>query len=731
MDKEKLIQRLMVTFVAELEEHARVFERDLLALEKGPEASRAELWQTLLRTLHSLKGASRSVNQPVLEQACHALEDTLVQAREGKRQPDSEFFQLLFAYSDALQEAARRLRSQQSLSGSPLQSLLPRPGRPQAEPATAEPAPAETPAPPALSRKDVFVRVAADKLDALMDRGGELLVARRRSASRLDELQALREVIQHCSAEWTRLEKPLRKFTGPSAAQEWLPRRALQAMERTRDYLKQLERRIDELAARTAADNRFLEQAAEPLEAEIRRVRLFPFGDGCEGLERTVRDLARTAGKEVQLVLRGRRTELDRSILESLKDPLWHLVRNAVDHGAEPPQERLALGKSARSIVTVAAAVRGEGVEVVVADDGRGLSLSAIREQARRRGLVVPEDPLELAQLVFLPGFSTAPKLTELSGRGVGLDVVKNRVEALRGRVQIFSEEGRGCRFVLNLPLTLSTIRAVLVKAGGQSYALPTACVRRMLRIDPEEFASVEGRDVLLNDGSPVPVISLLEVLGLGLERFPAPRSKQSLVVVAWGERQIALAVDALLAEEEFVVKSLGSRFRRVRHFAGATILSTGHIALILSISDLVHTALGLKPAGSLRPAGDDQFSVTRRRLLVVDDSVTTRSLEKSILEAAGYDVHVAADGLDAWHKLSEVEPDLVVADVEMPAMDGIALCEAIRGSKRWRNLPFVLVTALESQQDKARGLQAGADAYLPKQAFDQSQLLETVARLL
>ncbi|MCW5871566.1 MAG: response regulator, partial [Candidatus Eremiobacteraeota bacterium] len=319
----------------------------------------------------------------------------------------------------------------------------------------------------------------------------------------------------------------------------------------------------------------------------------------------------------------------------------------------------------------------------------------------------------------------------ELSGRGVGLDVVKNRVEALRGRVQIFSEEGRGCRFVLNLPLTLSTIRAVLVKAGGQSYALPTACVRRMLRIDPEEFASVEGRDVLLNDGSPVPVISLLEVLGLGLERFPAPRSKQSLVVVAWGERQIALAVDALLAEEEFVVKSLGSRFRRVRHFAGATILSTGHIALILSISDLVHTALGLKPAGSLRPAGDDQFSVTRRRLLVVDDSVTTRSLEKSILEAAGYDVHVAADGLDAWHKLSEVEPDLVVADVEMPAMDGIALCEAIRGSKRWRNLPFVLVTALESQQDKARGLQAGADAYLPKQAFDQSQLLETVARLL
>jgi two-component system chemotaxis sensor kinase CheA len=748
MDKDRLVRRLMATFLGELEEHVRSLNQDLLSLEKSPEpAARAQLFTTLFRTAHSLKGAARSVNVGVIEAAGHRLEEILAAARDGVLAAGPEVIQTLFAAADAIQEAGKRLREGRELAGSSLAVLLPRleiaaGGRAssQAQPEShVEPRRA-----PVAPRDDSWVRVPAEKLDELLTRSGELLVARRRTEARGDEVAALQELVERWRGEWRTAERGFKrilprsggKIGGPPSQKAAggpgvLPERTALAMERNGENLRGLEKALERLADGLQADRYILEQAAAPLEEEVRRVRMLPFAQACEGLERMARDLSRAAGKDVDLVIEGGEVELDRTILEGLKDPLLHLVRNAVDHGVELPAERLAAGKPRRGRITVGAALRGTRVEVVVADDGRGLDLDAIREQARKRGLPVPEDKHEVARLIFFAGFSTSPIITELSGRGVGLDVARSRVEALHGTIDFSSEPGRATRLVLAVPLTLTTVRALLVAAGGQTLAFLTSTVERLLRVGPEDIRSVEGREVLVLGAVPVPVAPLAEVLGLPAVEPAQPGKKVPVVIVAAGDQRAAFVVDELLAEGEVVVKHLGPRLVRVRNIAGATVLPTGRVALILNAVDLVRSGLGHAAARTVSAAFAVRAPEAKRRLLVVEDSVTTRTLEKSILEAAGYDVLIAADGAEAWRILQAKGADLVVTDIEMPRMDGFALTEAIRASKRFRELPVVLVTALESERDKTRGMEAGADAYLLKSAFDQKNLLETIGHLL
>jgi two-component system chemotaxis sensor kinase CheA len=572
--------------------------------------------------------------------------------------------------------------------------------------------------------------------------------------SRAEELAALRDLVARWKAEWRAVEKPLAAFlnaqgldsapgtaakpaaNGAAAASRAgadgrLPRRTAAVLGQVGGQLRQLEKELDRLVVAVIADGRVLKEAAGAIDEEVRRVRMLPFAEACQGLDRMVRDLARSTGKEVELAVEGGDVELDRSVLEGLKDPLRHMVRNAVDHGAEPPDERRAAGKPAALRLTVAAVLRGATVEVIVADDGRGLDLDALRQQARRRHLPEPADDREASRLIFLPGMSTAPLITDVSGRGVGMDVVKSRVEALHGTVDLASAPGRGTRFTLAVPLTLTTLRVLLVSTAGQTFAIPGSAVWKLVRIDPAWLRAIEGRQMLALGETPVPVASLAETLGLRGREAATPAGKARAVVLSAADQKAAFVVDDFQAEQEVVVKNLGARVRRLPHVWAATILPSGRIAPVLAAPNLVRTALRSGPAAPVAAAPERDAPKAKKRILIADDSVTTRTLEKSILEAAGYEVMAVADGAAAWQSLQEHGADLVVSDVDMPHMDGFALAEAVRASRRFYDLPVVLVTARETEEDKARGIAVQADAYLGKSGFDQKNLLETIAQLL
>lgn len=778
MDKVALLRRLMKTFLGEFEGHIHALDHNLVALESGAGSPvEPELLDALFRTAHTLKGAARAVDVGVLEAAAHHLESIFHAARDGTKGLGPEILQLLFLAVDAIKDTNLRLTAGLPPGDGPLAALLPMlqaaSGSSIVSPlavaaslpvATAiasvpvsvsfpVPVPVPVPVPMpmpvpvvAMGREEPAagavqgrsVRVSAARLDRILDLGGELLVVRRRAKARDVDVSRLLDMAKRSEVEWRQAVLPARRAArrsaggdsaAPGVAASTAP--STDVVERTEKYLQQLTRQLESLSASLRADRKALDQVAEPLEAEVLRSRMMPFAEGCEGLERAARDVARTAGKEVDLVIEGGEIEIDRSAMEDIKDPLLHLLRNAVDHGIEPREVRMAAGKRLRGLITIAAALRNGRVEVVVADDGGGLDLEAIRRQALKKGLAIPAEDQEVARLIFAPGFSTAAAITTLSGRGVGLDVVKTAVEARRGRVDISFEAGRGTRFVLFVPTTLTRLRALLVRAGGQIYAFDCADVQNLLRVGTDRLRMMEGRDVLTFDGRPVPVMPLTQILGLPTHEVSRVADKVPVVVLGTAAERAAFSVDELLAEQEVVIKDLGPRLRGVRSVVGATVLTTGRIALILDAAELVATSLGHAPTQALSAALGERPAEVKKRLLVVDDSVTTRTLVKAMLDAEGYTVTAAADGLEAWQLLQDQGADLVVSDVEMPRMDGFGLAEAIRGSARFRDLPVILMTSRESEKDRLHGMEVGATAYLPKSAFDQSNLIDAIRQIL
>jgi two-component system chemotaxis sensor kinase CheA len=738
MNKAALIESLMSTFVEEVAEHVSSFNRDLLALEGG-QGDPAALLQSLFRTAHNLKGASRAVDVTLIETACHNLEDILAGARDGDRALDALAFKFLFATADAIQDAGLRLKEKQSLAASPLATLSssppPAPSRridveaaasdqPIADLKAAAPEPL-LPAggPPAAMpaherREGDTLRVSAAKLDTVLARSGELLLAVRQTERRRDEWTAIEEAAAVVLADFHRMQVRLLPDVGGAT------RASVQQLGAGIDKLKEA---LERAVADAATVGRGLVRTAGDLDAGVRSLRMVPFAEAAQSLERTVRDLALAAGKEVGFRLMGQEVELDRAVAERLKDPLMHLVRNAVDHGIEAPADRIAAGKPAAGVITVSASLKGAQVEIAIQDDGRGLNRQRIREEARAMGLPEAVDDRDLLALVFHPGFSTARALTSVSGRGVGLDVVKSQVNALHGTVGLESISGAGTTFALTVPLTVTLIRALLVQSAGRTFALATTQVIGLRRLVPAEVRNVGGREMLAATHGLLPLVSVAEALGL-----PAPRRDRGqggfVVLVEAGTSRVAFVVDELLAEQDLVVTGLGRRLRRIPNVAGCALLEDGDIALILSAAELAETALH-GPGRSLMMPGPEH-EVVRRRLLVADDSVTTRTMEKAILEEAGYEVRVAADGHQAWRILQDEAIDLLVADVEMPGMDGFTLTETLRHSALPR-IPVVLVTSLSSDKHRARGLEVGADAYIVKGDFERAALLEAVGQLL
>ena len=754
MNQDELLERLLATFAGELDEHVRSLNASLLALERNTEnEARDQHVRELFRAAHSLKGAARSVGVKVVEAACHCLEELFGALRDGTAELASDAYQLLFSAVDAIDDAGQRLREGEKLDDSPLAMLVPQlegvartgvrpPPAPRSasgierrsgaaaavgEAAKAGPeAAAGNPAKRAETRER-SVRVSADKLDTLMSWSGELLVARQRLAARQLDVDKLYEQVERRLDDWRKLQRMLQPANFGKGMNGDRFRERLDAVGHS---LERIGRQAEALKSAFRADFLAIEQAAAPLDDSVRGARMLPFTIACEGLDRMVRDLTRTQGKAAALAIEGGDVELDREVLDRLRDPLLHLVRNAVDHGVEPPADRRAAGKPEAATIRVMASLRGGRVQIVVEDDGRGLDVAAVRERALALNVAVPRDEDGLARLVFLPGFSTARQVTEVSGRGIGLDVVKSAIEAQRGSVNVSFAPGRGMRFVLSLPLTLSVLRALLVRDADETFAFDDASIASLRRIKADDVRSVEGRQVLSVDGAHLPLVGLGAVLGRAEGKPIRPGESRSVVVLESDGRRAAFAVDELLTERDLTVKPLGPRLAGVRHVTGGTVLADGNVTLILNAQTLVEDALAASTGAALAAVPPPEDG-RRARLLLAEDSVTVRALEKSILEAAGYDVVAVVDGFEAWQLLQEFEADLVVSDVQMPRMDGITLTEKIRASSRLRALPVVLVTALNEETDRMRGLEAGANAYLVKSGFDQSMLLETIERLI
>jgi two-component system, chemotaxis family, sensor kinase CheA len=741
--------QLVAIFGAEAEERVQTMNRHLLALEAGPSGDELdEQVAGLFREAHSLKGAAGAVGMAQVEALGHRLESVFQRVRDGRLDLQPAHFDVLYGGVDAigalvpaaidgrpvqvdvnaLLEALERLADPAAMPSRPAPPPATPP--PELEPHVPQPAPPPA-APPAAAAPvqptaaEDTVRVAVAKLDTLMNQVGELVVARIAADQQLGQLRSLGQDLARWELAW-RAARPGRR---PSDA---VPLARL--VEDGATHLSGIRRQVELLARGCQADGRRLAQVVDELREEVRRARMLPVSTVVDGFPRLVRDLTRELGKEADLELRGVEVEVDRAVLEQLRAPLTHLLRNALDHGLETAKARALAGKPSRGDLVVGATQRKGVLQVEVSDDGAGIDPARVRAKALERGLLTAEsaeraDDQGVLDLIFRSGFSTAPTVTGLSGRGVGLDVVREHVERLHGTISLDTEVGRGTSFRLELPLTVATTLCLLVSAGGRPFGLPVTNVVRIERVREGDLGSIGCASVVAIDGRPIPVVPVATLLGLQETTGVATRT---VVVAGSAERRTALAVEALLGVQEMVVKPLPWPFARVRGTAGAATLASGEVVMIMNAADLTRPGAAARPGVvTAEPSPGHPAPARQASILVVDDSAVTRTLEKGILEAAGYQVHVAADGIGALDLLEREPCDLVITDIEMPRLDGFVLTERVRADEQLRDLPVVLVTSLDSENDRRRGVEVGADAYIVKGAFDQDRLLETIRRLI
>lgn len=666
---------LRALFKEECNEHLQTLEHGLLRLESTPGDTTA--LETTFRATHSLKGTGRMMEIEELERVAHACEDLLGQVRSGQLTFTPE---LLDRLSPALEQMRRVVREAVE--------------SPPAEPDIPE---------PEISEWET-VRVPAQKLDALLRLTGELAVTTQRLERSLRSVEELASL-------WEREEQNL-EFSGRH---------------------KQVSTLIQKVRKNSRDDVALLRIVTDEFKQSVVGLRLVAVSTVFNHFALSIRDLARSQGKEVQLVTEGMETTVDKHILEEIKDPLLHMIRNAIDHGIEAPEVRRAAGKPALATLTLRAYQTATRVVIELEDDGRGLDHEAIARTALEGGVRTQEQLALLSQkeqelLIFEPGFSTKESVSAVSGRGVGMDVVRTNVERLSGTIAIDSRQYKGCRFQLTFPITLVTTRVLLLQVARYNYAIPIESVDEGQRIHREQLFALEGRLALSVREEPVPIAYLHELLDLPLP--PMKKEALTCLILRDGERRAGILIDEVLDEQEVIQKPLSSLLPPLPLITGATVLGTGDICLTLNAPNVL-SAIERQHNSRALSLLETPASAPPKKLLLVEDSVTTRTWEKRVLEGAGYSVVTAVDGEDAYQKLLSQSFDGMVSDVEMPRLDGFGLTERVRKDLRFTGLPIILVTALASEEDRERGLTAGADAYLVKGPLEQRVLLQTLESYL
>lgn len=754
---EELLKRLKETFRVEAEEHIRSLTSGLIALEKTPISEvNSLLIEAILRDAHSLKGAARSVNVKEVESICQVLEsifgkikyegmsltaiqydlihlaiDDIAQIVSGSRTKNPKEVRELITELRSVTEAAPLDKTDEEfskvveLSSHETHGIVSDIKEPQAvtEILSAEkPAHIET------------VRIQTAKLDPLFLQAEEMVQTKNAAIQRTTELKQITDYIAVWKTELRTLE--LRNTNGT-------PLQCKEILDLAKGKLRELDINIAAVAQAVENDQRILSRMIDRHLESMKSVLMLPVSTITEGFPIFVRDIARSQGKEVNLTIEGKEIEVDKRVLEELKDPLVHLLRNCIDHGIQKPAEREGLKKPPYGeIALLFSAMEGRQLEVAIFDDGSGIDLDKVRTAVIKSGVHTKETLEHLStpdtlKLIYQSGITTSQIITDISGRGLGLAIVREKVEKLGGSISVESKANYGTTFRIKLPLTLSTFKGVLVRVGEHLFIVPTISIKRAARVPHDEIKTVENNETVMIDGKIFSAVYLRKVLGIANannetlanknDALVPPNVAQLLVLVS-ADQQIAFIVDEILDEYQILVKDMGKQLSRVRNISGAAVLGSGKVVPVINVSDLLKSASRIEIAVQ---ESKETGVVKKQKVLVIDDSITSRTLIKNIVESAGYIVDTAVDGIDAYTKIFVNEYDIIISDVDMPRMNGFELTAKIRKDKKLTDLPVVLVTALESRDDRERGIDAGANAYIVKSSFDQSNLLEVINKLI
>ena len=750
---------LLELFSLEAEAQTQVLSTGLLALERDP--TQADHLESCMRAAHSLKGAARIVGVDAGVSVAHVMEDCLVSAQEGRLYLRPEHIDALLQGTDLLMRIATPdnapgiadIEAYVALMGLLLDPMaLAAPISTPIAPFMAEPEPValapviEVPVPvieplpvapadpPVKNRRTTdtgerVLRVTAERLNSLLDLSSKSLVETLRLKPHLATMQRLKRVQGNGLRALENLNALLKDQTLSLEAQEALDD-ARRLLAESQQLLVGKNAELDEFAWQAS-------QRAQVLYDTALACRMRPFADVLAGQARMVRDLGRSLGKQVRLEIEGEKTQVDRDVLEKLEAPLTHLLRNAVDHGIETPEQRVLAGKPAEGLIRLRASHQAGLLVLELSDDGNGVDLEKVRRSIIERHLSPAETAAQLSEeelltFLFLPGFSLRDKVTEVSGRGVGLDAVQHMVRQLHGAVVLEQTAGEGSHFHLEVPLTLSVVRSLVVEVGDEAYAFPLAHIERMCDLEPADIVQVEGRQHFWYEGRHVGLVAASQLL----QRPASQGGQETLKVVVIREREAiyGVAVERFIGERTLVVLPLDERLGKVQDISAGALLDDGSVVLIVDVEDMLRSVDKLLNTGRLERIarqGNQVVEAARKRILVVDDSLTVRELQRKLLLNRGYDVAVAVDGMDGWNALRSEDFDLLITDIDMPRMDGIELVSLLRRDNRLQSLPVMVVSYKDREEDRRRGLDAGADYYLAKASFHDDALLDAVVELI
>jgi len=740
---------LIAIFKAETEEHLTNLDNGLVELEKQPD--NIELVRSLNREVHTLKGAARVFGFSEIQDIAHRIEDIFEAVATQRAVFNAFLVERIFKGLDAIRTILEKIIQEKEIDVDVSDLCRDLEGCLSVKQDTRKPRESEPikehvskktdeevvhrmskgrSLPPA-PQQDEYIRIPLSRADKLLYLVGEVVINRMKSSAKIAQAKRLSKLSKEIQKSIFSLGEAIRKDFSPHDGD-------------VTKLLSQCDAQIQKLREHTlmfydhiSSEVFHLDPVIDELQTRVKEIKMLPLSTVFSGFPRMVRDIASHQGKEVNLVISGEETELDKKVLERIKTSLIHILRNCIDHGIEEPEVRVALGKPRDGTIKVSAFHEGDNVVITIEDDGRGLDMDQIKQTALKKRLVSHGDlekmtDKEVLHIVFMDGYSTSPMVTDVSGRGMGLDIVWRDITNLKGRVLLDTQKHRTTKFTLVLPLTIAIIQVLLVKVQNMLFALPMLSISESVKVNREDVSTIEGRMAISFREHIVPLIRLNDVLGL-LPRSEEEREAKKtmlVVMVTSFDRQVGFIVDEIVGDEEVFIKSLGRHLGKLKNVSGAVIMATGEVAVVLDIEDLlVYSALSPQLAKEKRLPPERKRK--EKRILVVEDAFSTRELEKSILENHGYLVDTAVDGLDALNRMTSTKYDLIVSDIEMPRMDGFELCSTLKKNVGLKEIPFVMVTALQKEEDKRRGMEVGAAAYIVKSAFEQTNLLDTIERLV